>query len=854
MFSLLKGVIKKEGSNRPDGNGNNLNGFFKGGQKKDDQEDMHPAFMASAADHESSGSNNPTAEEYTPEDYGLVIRDLDKERAELERDQTTMVENEMTQEEQHGHPEGSASDAPISPPTISGNDQEQGTAGGTSGQVTDAGNFDPDATNKEEPRGQDQESEQFMQGVGDHVAAKTVDADEAISDDPNKQVPEDANEENLAEWAPRNLDEELATRPAGQQVQGAGNEDTTEAPEVGTSEIPEMAVAQEAEIEETAQEGPQKESFGAVAVAAANLDQEEEVEPDFANGFPEEVDFQPRNLDELFIPSASVVQSQNGMQDMGPNVLGEQNESTLMEATSMVGRAEASEGDVTFEQNKVILEEPDGTIDGSTSYDAGHEEAANELSASFEGHSMADSQLDLADEAVPVVQNDGNQFQESGFLTDENMSYENVQMEPEADRAAQDDSTNPYDLEQSDAVNDEDVAEAEMEAEAALENAAESDDYGVEDVNNDEAQAASNDSDDEDPEGDLEGAESCYEELDAGAEAAEQDVDPDSLENLETDELGPAEEQSTGSGSPAGESQFSDGEFEGESHTDLDDAPPENPLAIPGKKWKRAHMDAFRMYVRTNEDLFDFLGRRGIMYRERVPEVISEALKLCLRETTALRGKTHAMVFMEAGGTPLGPFLAFLALTVQSTMNTAKDDTNLKDKHKEDEVESIPPEEIDPWDELDMMDDFKAPPAFFDVANLGQTATDAGDHDCDAHCKRPEVATNIMVVMFLQAILESSRAAISGPTKAYLEWTFIPQELEINSGPASCRDENEGSLHEKRSQRTAAFNLKWEDVNPLEYVSIGVSETDLGFSQFWLLTMRRFSQCIAGSATFIHMT
>lgn len=129
----------------------------------------------------------------------------------------------------------------------------------------------------------------------------------------------------------------------------------------------------------------------------------------------------------------------------------------------------------------------------------------------------------------------------------------------------------------------------------------------------------------------------------------------------------------------------------------------------------------------------------------------------------------------------------------------------------------------DPWDDFDLDDDLEAQPSHFKPIKPEQVETTPDRYQWETEYKRPEVATNIMVVMFLQAILESCRASIAGPPQAYLEWTFIPQVLEINSDVADCIYENDGSLHEKRSKRTAAANLKWEDVNPLEYVSIGVS-------------------------------
>ena len=92
----------------------------------------------------------------------------------------------------------------------------------------------------------------------------------------------------------------------------------------------------------------------------------------------------------------------------------------------------------------------------------------------------------------------------------------------------------------------------------------------------------------------------------------------------------------------------------------------------------------------------------------------------------------------------------------------------------------------------------------------------------DIKSKVPKVATSFMVVMFLQAVLETSRAAIRGPENAYLEWTFLPQTLELNSSIANCKDENSGSLHRKQEARTAGAQLKWGDINPLEYISIGV--------------------------------
>ena len=158
-------------------------------------------------------------------------------------------------------------------------------------------------------------------------------------------------------------------------------------------------------------------------------------------------------------------------------------------------------------------------------------------------------------------------------------------------------------------------------------------------------------------------------------------------------------------------------------------------------------------------------------------------------------------------------------------MNSTKDEKNAEDKEKPIEnEESQPPasaDESDPWDDFDLEDNLEAPPSHLEPPKPGPAAPTSGHTDSPG--KRPQVPTNVMVVMFLQAILETSRAAISGPANAYLEWTFISQDLEINSRLAKCKDQNDGSLHEKRSKRTAAFNLTWENVNPLEYVSIGVS-------------------------------
>ena len=358
--------------------------------------------------------------------------------------------------------------------------------------------------------------------------------------------------------------------------------------------------------------------------------------------------------------------------------------------------------------------------------------------------------------------------------------------------------------------------------------------------------------------GPIEQAEDYLEEDDGleGAEDPEQDGDIEGDEQEDSgvdgdrslhgdDNLDPTYEHSITENAVVDEEDIPDQGPNSETQLDLNEPASKNPLAVPGKHWTEAHMSAFRIHVRSKANIFDFLGRKGIPNRERVAEVVAESLKLCLKDSTALRGKTHATVFLEAGGTPLGPFLAFLALTVQSTMNSSKGEKNAKDdkndeknaedgdgasgdEEKSSEDEGSQPasaiDEADPWDDFDLEDDLEAPPSYFEPRKPGPVAPKASN-DCGAHCKRPEVATNIMVVMFLQAILESSRAAISGPARAYLEWTFIPQPLQINSGPANCEDENYGSLHEKRSQRTAAFHLKWEDVNPLEYVSIGVSRS-----------------------------
>jgi hypothetical protein len=87
--------------------------------------------------------------------------------------------------------------------------------------------------------------------------------------------------------------------------------------------------------------------------------------------------------------------------------------------------------------------------------------------------------------------------------------------------------------------------------------------------------------------------------------------------------------------------------------------------------------------------------------------------------------------------------------------------------------------------------------------------------------EKAEIVKNTMAILFLQAILESSRTSISSSEGSYMEWHFIPTKLHVATSKAACACINDGSLFRKQYQKRSD-DKEWVNADDLLYTSIEV--------------------------------
>lgn len=801
MFNIFKG-IKKDSSTKNGGKESDLHDFLRKGEEKNEvNKDPTPTNGTTESGHADIKSFRDA---FRASEYGLVIRDLDKEKKALAKSQLASTENslapgevETTEPQLLG--ESNALEALVT--VENPNMQSRPSSGQRSDDGQDQGKPLPKTP-----------------GIGETERAPHEDLEQ-------REVPEDEPERQIDSYATElEPSEAESVVPAGltegdvEYGQDWTNEEATENPINGVPPVgnndEELNPSQQVRDEDAVLEQTE------VMPEDVNINGDNDADHS-QGGLEDATEWEPGNLDEERKPNASTddpasdtqpaLENPEGLQtDDGKVFDGADDQANLEEAglgeeddTDMEG--ERGEDDQEYSEDE-IFDEPDAQYDEQNYSEMGDDDQQAE--EALDGASDLgddDSRYAMDDQSQAFEENPNEEDVLDGEFSDRGVEEQNLD-----DTMQEDESLQGDEMEEGEEGEGKEEEGEEEEAEEGQEG-----NEGLDEDSGLEAAAATDLVADEDQqeEEDLDEHDEFLDEEEAFPGEEGQDNNDDHEERKGLEDL---DEDRSDRGSNA------------ESQHDTDETVPENPLSIPGRKWAEAHLEAFRIHVRPKSNIFDFLARKGVPNRERVSEVVAEALKLCLKDSTALRGKTHATVFKEAGSTPLGSFLAFLALTVQSTMNTSKDEKTAKssDKKSEDEEpeSASTPDEHDEWDDFDEMDDDESPHVQLEPLETAPVAT-VSDDDGNIRPKRLEVATNIMVVLFLQATLESSRALISGPEKAYLEWTFIPQELKINSGPANCRDENDGALHEKKSKLTAAHDVKWEDVNPLEYISIGVSHT-----------------------------
>jgi hypothetical protein len=846
MFSLLKSAIKKDTATKAEANGGNLDDFFKKGEEKD------------RPNGEGKGDIRSIRDDFRASQYGLVIRDLDMEKEQTARNQSAFAQDSddtvQRQAEANKQEPALASDhidAPGATEDVSmqappdpdqnigeGMNADEQSLRDTDNEERDRKQFDTLQSGKDAP---DQEN-------GDSV-------NQTRSEYPDEETTQADGNPNLSGWTPSNLDEEDAAEPG--ELQHVGDDNRPVHSNLNQDEMEHSPNEQflNSSHDEAPNPGQQVGENEQTAVEKTDsrvegTDENMGKDASLGDNELEDEEWRPRNLDEENPESHGQLDLQDhDLQD--PDLQGEDGamDNAARDDEPIEGDQVHEFDDNQFDQGYDSRDDASlqGPLTPTRDEADGNEDlpefSDDEAPDSYDNNSNYDDPLleqeDDIDRDDPYLETDQDQG-EGEYVEEQNDEFADEGGSEMADILQQDGEVLDQADEAADVddrLSDNDIGEPDEAADEFLHPDPDYTGEGYEDnelehnptTSDDLSEADDSSERDEIPEGD---------ELDPNNDIdANGDLGEDA--NIEGDEgslgedgLEEGEERSVLADSAAAEEENSDTGSNLGSQADLEEPAPENPLSVPGKQWTEEHLAAFLIHVQSKANIFDFFTRKGVSNHERVSEVITQSLKLCLKDTskedtTALRSKKHATIFMEAGGTPLGPFVAFLALTVQSTSRDEKkkEEKNSKDteetKEDEESQPASPVDEDDPWDDFDLDDDLEAAPSHFEPPKLVPVAPKPA-HDGHAPSKRLEVATNIMVVMFFQAVLETSRAAIIGPAKAYLEWTFIPQALKISSVHANCEDENYGSLHEKREKLTAGDRLKWEDVNPLEYVSIGV--------------------------------
>ena len=852
MLNLLKSAIKKDSSTKGEANGGNLDDFFTNGVERNKLSNTPTANLMSRKNGEGNRGLQSIRNEFRASEYGLVIRDLDEEKEESAQSQPKSTQNDTAQHQAENSAsqdaiETSGRTEDVNTQARPHSSQSFGEGGGSKGpSLESVDNQGQDAA--------DNENQQSTEVAPDQHTNSRAEGTE--SRDLDHESTQETGVPDLAGLTSRDFDEDVTTGlghtdlPGENEGPAQSNLDQDEHEFPHDEHLPNYHSDEAQELDQ--QELEEQAALGMDDSMERVIEEDVEIDPAQLDEGLEDGEWNPRDLD------AENAENHDRLSPQNPDDL----------------HSYAGTVDDPADSNDSVHGDQGHDFGDNQSYqDYGSEDEANLEGAMSLSHDEVDERdglPDFSDEEGANPEDNYSNYDEPPLGDQDDLDPEDRYLESDQEQGEGDNLEEPDDGFADDDVGsqmadslgqDEDALDEGNEpshvGDGFSENNIEEHGEGIDDTTYQDDESLEKGFDPDAAEQMSTTSKHSLMEEDEpleGDDPPDYDDDVDANDGLDRDEdedgklegdddpygeddLEAADEQSFIAESAAAEEERSDlGEDFG-SQVYGDESIADNPLSIPGREWTEKHLAAFQIHVRSKSNIFDFLINKGVLNRERVPEVIVQALKLCLKDTskddtTALRHKKHATVFMEAGGTPLGPYLAFLALTVQSTMNSSKDETDKegqkqKDEEKpSDEDESKPVasnDEDDPWDDdFGLEDGLEAPPSYFEPPKAVQSAPKSG-HDSDTRSKRPEVATNIMVVMYLQAILESSRARVSEPAKAYLEWTFIPQPLQITSEPASCKDENNGSLHEKREKLTAGDHKKWEDVNPLEYVSIGVS-------------------------------
>jgi hypothetical protein len=250
----------------------------------------------------------------------------------------------------------------------------------------------------------------------------------------------------------------------------------------------------------------------------------------------------------------------------------------------------------------------------------------------------------------------------------------------------------------------------------------------------------------------------------------------------------------------------------------------EKGLNVSGSDWGKDHLKAFNITCSKGDQLTTFLKAQGVdPLKLRLKKNLSKLLHTSIGANAQYSNKPHVTLFEEAeeANAQLGPFLAFLAVVGQAWKET-EEVVGRKSARIAAKKSSAAHVFGTSLDQLDLgNDDFATPQK--NKSSRSPSALKQTPQHVAARQQKAEIVTNTMAVLFLQAILESSRSLLAPPKNNYLEWHFIPTLLHVTSSKANCQSINDGSLFRKHFQQRGD-GKEWLNADQLLYASIEVGE------------------------------
>jgi hypothetical protein len=242
-------------------------------------------------------------------------------------------------------------------------------------------------------------------------------------------------------------------------------------------------------------------------------------------------------------------------------------------------------------------------------------------------------------------------------------------------------------------------------------------------------------------------------------------------------------------------------------------------LNVSGSDWSEDHLVAFNIVNLRRDNLLIFLKEKGVPpYTPRLNSDVSQLLSDTIGANAQYGHLPHADLFEKAKNLQLGPFLAFLAMVTQAWRGTEEAGSRKSPRLAAKKTSASQGAETKAL--LEVVDEAFTTPQKSSPSISPATLEQTPKHVA-AREQKAEIVTNTMAVLFLQAILESSRKSLTSSAHNYLEWHFIPTWLRVSSSKAKGQTVNDGSLFRKHLQKRGDGH-EWIRADNLLYASIEV--------------------------------